>query len=219
MSTTKATTPTPLAYLVLSGSSRSGSYNTALARQVGEEVVTLGGTSTLRTIADYEMPHYTHELEARRFPESARALREDVRDADGVILTSPEFNASVPGAVKNVIDWLSRFRPQPFNEKQLLLMSASPSMVGGNRGLWALRIPLEHLGARVYPDMFSLAQAHHAFGEGGRISNPELTKRLRTTVSAFMALTEAATRYRCSQHIWSEFPGEASDSPVVARRE
>ena len=69
--------------------------------------------------------------------------------------------AAVDGRAREPVSFLvSRFRPQPFNERHGLLVSASPSMVGGNRGLWALRIPFEHLGARLYLDMFSLAQAH-----------------------------------------------------------
>jgi len=85
----------------------------------------------------------------------------------------------MPGLLKNAIDWVSRYEPQPFNERHALLLSASPSMVGGNRGLWALRVPLEHLGARVYPDMFSLAQAHKAFDAQGRLSDPRLQERFR----------------------------------------
>jgi len=81
--------------------------------------------------------------------------------------------------LKNAIDWVSRYEPQPFNERNALLLSASPSMIGGNRGLWALRVPLEHLGARVYPDMFSLAQAHKAFDPQGRLSDPRLERALR----------------------------------------
>ena len=65
-------------------------------------------------------------------------------------------------------------------------MSASPSMVGGNRGLWTLRIPLEHLGARVYPDMFSLAQAHQAFDTTGRLVDAALAERFTTTISGFL---------------------------------
>src|SRR5205807_813524 len=79
------------------------------------------------------------------------------------IISSPEYNGSMSGALKNLIDWTSRFRPQPFDTRHGLLLAASPSLAGGNRGLWALRIPLEHLGARVFPDMFSLAMAHRAF--------------------------------------------------------
>ena len=74
----------------------------------------------------------------------------------------------MPGLLKNTVDWVSRYQPQPFNERSGLLLSAPPSMVGGNRGVWTLRIPFEHLGARIYPDMFSLAQAHNAFDDEGR---------------------------------------------------
>ena len=100
------------------------------------------------------------------------------------MIASPEYNASMPGVLKNAIDWVSRFRPQPFNELHGLLMSASPSMVGGNRGLWALRVPFEHLGARIYPDMFSLAQAHKAFDGDGRLADEALGTRFEQRSSA-----------------------------------
>jgi NAD(P)H-dependent FMN reductase len=99
-------------------------------------------------------------------------------------------------------------RPQPFNGKQALLMSASPSMVGGNRGLWSLRVPLEHLGTRVYPDMFSLAQANQAFADDGRIANPRLQQRFDDTLRCFLDLVEAAKHYRGLRKQWVEFLGE-----------
>jgi NAD(P)H-dependent FMN reductase len=114
----------------------------------------------------------------------------------------------MPGVLKNVIDWTSRFRPQPFNGRQGLLVSASPSMAGGNRGLWSLRVPLEHLGARVYPDMFSLAQAHTAFADDGRIANDLLQKRFEDTIGCFMDLVEAAKHYPGLKKQWVEFLGE-----------
>lgn len=125
------------------------------------------------------------------------------------------------GMFKNLIDWTSRFRPQPFDGKQGLLLSASPSMVGGNRGLWALRVPLEHLGARVYPDMFSLAQSHKALVDGD-IADPVLRGRLVATITAFLSLAEASKNYACIKRAWVEFlgetPGEAADriDPVPA---
>jgi len=64
---------------------------------------------------------------------------------DAFLISSPEYNASMPGMLKNAIDWVSRYRPQRFNEMHGLPMSASPSMVGGNRGLWSLRVPFGHL--------------------------------------------------------------------------
>jgi chromate reductase, NAD(P)H dehydrogenase (quinone) len=91
-------------------------------------------------------------------PDGTKRLSDKILATDAFMIVSPEYNASMPGQLKNVIDWASRTRPQPFNGKQALLLSASPSMTGGNRGLSALRIPLEHRGAHVYPDMFSLAR-------------------------------------------------------------
>ena len=133
-------------------------------------------------------------------------------------MSSPEYNASVPGVLKNAIDWVSRYRPQPFNELHGLLLSASPSMVGGNRGLWALRIPLEHLGARVYPDMFSLAQAHNALADDGRIANEQLHERFENNIANFMDLVEAATHYPCVKRAWVEYLGEQPD-PLIDRVE
>ena len=92
-------------------------------------------------------------------------------------------------------------------------MSASPSMVGGNRGLWSLRIPLEHLGMRVYPDMFSLAQAHKAFSDN-RLADATLQERFDKTVECFMDLVEAAKHYRGLKKQWVEFLGERPDAAI-----
>ena len=85
-------------------------------------------------------------------------------------------------------------------------------MVGGNRGLWALRVPLEHLGARVYPDMFSLAQAHQALDTDGRLTNAELASRFERTIVAFIDLVEAAKHYPCAKKAWIEFLEEHPNS-------
>jgi chromate reductase len=97
-------------------------------------------------------------------------------------------------------------------------MSASPSMVGGNRGLWALRVPLEHLGSRVYPDMFSLAQAHQAFDGEGQLADDELRARFEHTIVGFMDLVEASKHYPCAKTKWIEYLGERPD-PVIDRVE
>jgi chromate reductase, NAD(P)H dehydrogenase (quinone) len=97
-------------------------------------------------------------------------------------------------------------------------MSASPSMAGGNRGLWALRVPLEHLGARVYPDMFSLAQAHMAFDSEGRIANQQLQERFDANIVNFMDQVEASKHYPCVKRAWVEYLGEHPD-PVLDRAE
>jgi chromate reductase len=113
----------------------------------------------------------------------------------------------MPGTIKNLIDWTSRFRPQPFDTRHGLLISASPSLAGGNRGLWALRMPLEHLGTRIFPDMFSLSMAHKAFA-GDEIADPALRTRFERNLQAFLSLAEAAKHYPCIKKAWVEFLGE-----------
>ena len=168
---------------------------------------------------DFEAPAYDEDAQrGDGFPAGAEALRTRLEACDAFVISSPEYNFSMPGVLKNTIDWVSRFRPQPFNEVQAMLMSASPSMVGGNRGLWSLRVPLEHLGARVYPDMFSLAKAHEAFDESGRLADERLQERFDTTIAKFMDLVEAARHYPCIKRAWVEHLGEQPD-PVVDRVE
>jgi len=86
-------------------------------------------------------------------------------------------------------------------------------MVGGNRGLWALRMPLEHLGARIYPDMFSLAQAHKALVDGD-IADAALRARFEKNLQAFLSLAEAAKNYPCMKRAWVEFLGEPPGSGI-----
>jgi len=97
-------------------------------------------------------------------------------------------------------------------------MSASPSMVGGNRALWSLRMPLEHLGSRVFPNMFSLAMAHKAYSPEGNIADETLAQRFEQNLVAFMSLVEAAKNYPCIKKAWVEFLGEKPD-PITERVE
>jgi chromate reductase, NAD(P)H dehydrogenase (quinone) len=197
--------------LVFAASLRQQSLNARLAELAAGFMESRGATVDRATMAEFDCPSYDQDDEAQ-MPTGAESLRRRLTGADAVVIAAPEYNASMPGVLKNTIDWTSRFRPQPFNGKQAMLLSASPSMVGGNRGLWATRIPLEHLGARVYPDMFSLAQAHDSFGEDGRLSNATLQKRFEETLSCFMDLVEADKHYSRMKKQWVEFLGERPDA-------
>ncbi len=137
-------------------------------------------------LKDFEMPLYSQDIEEKAIPANALALKQKMDEAEAIIISSPEYNFSVPGVLKNAVDWVSRTKPQPFRGKQILLMSASPSMVGGNRGLWSLRVSLEALGAHVYPDMFSLSLAHEAFNEKDELKDQKLNKDLEKLVSSFI---------------------------------
>ena len=136
-----------LRFLVFSASLRSDSLNTDLATLAAITIRAKGGDVDLASMADFDCPSYNQDVQlGQGFPDVAQQFRRRLEACDGFVISSPEYNGSMPGVLKNSIDWVSRFNPQPFNEHHALLLSASPSMVGGNRGLWSLRVPLEHLG-------------------------------------------------------------------------
>jgi chromate reductase len=199
--------------LVFGASLRDGSLNDRLASLAARVVEFHGGTVDRATMKDFDCPSYDGDDEsAGRIPEGAVRFKDRILGSDAFLIVSPEYNASMPGYLKNVIDWASRFRPQPFTRRYGMLMSASPSMVGGNRGLWSLRIPLEHLGARVYPDMFSLAQAHQAFGTDNTLKDAKLQERFDATIACWLQGVEAVKHYPMMKTQWVEFLGEKPDS-------
>jgi chromate reductase, NAD(P)H dehydrogenase (quinone) len=202
----------PVHVLVLTASLRRDSLNGRLAALACDVFERTGATVDHGELRTFDSPSFDQDVELDDgVPEAVQRFCERLKAADAFVIASPEYNASIPGGLKNLIDWASRVRPQPFNGKQCFLISASPSMAGGNRGLWALRVPLEHLGTRVYPDMFSLAQAHEAFAPDGRLANDMLQKRFAETIRCFLDLVEAAKHYPALKKQWVEFLGERPD--------
>lgn len=190
-----------------------------MARLAAIAIEKNGGVVDFANMSEFDCPSFNQDLEVDTiYPPGAEELRKRITANDAFVISSPEYNGSIPGLLKNSIDWVSRFRPQPFNERHALLMSASPSMGGGNHGLWSLRIPLEKLGSNVFSAMFSLATAHKAFTPEGTIADETLSKRFDDNLVAFMNLVEAAKHYPCMKKAWVEFLGEQPD-PVTERVE
>jgi NAD(P)H-dependent FMN reductase len=210
-----------LKVLVFAASLRAESLNRKLAELAARGAERLGATVDLASMRDFDVPLYDGDLEAGEgVPEGARELQRRLLASDALIICSPEYNASMPGTIKNLIDWDVALLAQPFDGRHALLLSASPSRAGGNRGLWALRVPLEHLGARVFPDMFSLSRADNAFA-GKELADVALRGRFETNLAAFLSLAEAAKHYPCIKRAWIEFlsetPGAGADrvDPLV----
>jgi chromate reductase len=205
-----STSPPPptLKVLVFAASLRAGSLNRTLAALAARVATENGATVDLASMRDFDVPSYDGDADLpQEIPAGAKELQRRLSDSDAFIISSPEYNASMPGILKNLIDWTSRFRPQPFDGRHGLLLSASPSLGGGNRGLWALRVPLEHLGSRIFPNMFSLSMAHTAFA-GDDLADPALRARFDKNLQAFLSLAEAARHYPCVKRAWVEFLGE-----------
>jgi chromate reductase len=200
--------PATIKVLVLAASLRAESLNRKLAALAARVAAASGATVDQASMHDFDVPFYDGDLEGvQGIPAGAKEFERRLTESDAFIIASPEYNASMPGILKNLIDWTSRIRPQPFDGRHGLLLSASPSMVGGNRGLWTLRVPLEHLGARVFPDMFSLSMAHKAFNNDDLIDTA-LRARFDKSLQAFLSLAEAARHYPCMKRAWVEFLGE-----------
>jgi len=161
--------------LVFAGSARADSLNKKLARAAAQAVRDAGGDATLIDLDDFPMPVYHGDLEARAgAPAQARELKALFLAHHGLLIASPENNASVSSLLKNTLDWLSR--PEggqsglvPYQGKVAAIVSASPGALGGLRGLVHLRQILMTLNVLVLSEQLALSRAHEAFGEDGAL--------------------------------------------------
>jgi chromate reductase, NAD(P)H dehydrogenase (quinone) len=135
--------------LVICGSLRKGSYNAALARTL--PALAPAGMK-LRAAPSFErMPIYNHDIqEATGFPAEAVSWADAIRSADALIIVSPEYNWSIPGGLKNAIDWVSRMKDQPFKDKPVALQSCAGGILGGSRMQYHLRQSLTSVDAFVF---------------------------------------------------------------------
>jgi chromate reductase, NAD(P)H dehydrogenase (quinone) len=127
---------TPLHFVTLVGSLRRGSYNAAIARalpSLAPERVTIGA---LGSVGDF--PHYDADVPAESLPVVAK-MGEAISSADGLIIVTPEYNYSVPGALKNALDWLSRLPTPPLRNKPVAIQTGSTGLIGGARAQYHLR--------------------------------------------------------------------------------
>jgi chromate reductase len=137
----------PLHFVVMVGSLRKGSFSAAIARALPElapEGVTI---EPLPSVGEF--PLYNHDLLDSGFPPIVASTAETIRKADGVVIVTPEYNHSIPGVLKNAIDWISRLPDQPFAGKPIALESSSPSLFGGIRAQLHLRHVFVYLDGRV----------------------------------------------------------------------
>lgn len=135
--------------LVICGSLRKGSYNAALARTL--PALAPAGMK-LRSAQSFEhFPIYNFDIQnATGFPAEVNAWAEAIHSADGLIIVSPEYNWSIPGGLKNAIDWVSRMKDQPFKDKPVALQSAAGGILGGSRMQYHLRQSLTSVDAILF---------------------------------------------------------------------
>lgn len=177
----------------MAGSLRAGSLNKKLIAAAKTAAESHGATVDLVELKDFPLPLYDGDVQTEDgHPEAAVALGERIRTADALMIASPEYNHSLPGVLKNAIDWLSRQRPNPFSTgKPTFLLGTSPGPAGASRGLWQLRIPLEVIGAYVHPQMFALPFGDKALTDDGRLAEDERQAKLNEAVGDFLTAAKA----------------------------
>ena len=141
--------------VTICGSLRKASYNHMLVRAL--PALAPAGMKFQESPAYDHFPLYNADLHADgKFPTLVTAFADAIRAADGVIFVSPEYNYTIPGALKNAVDWVSRLKDQPFKEKPVAIQSASQGPLGGARMQYHLRMALTFSDALLFgrPEIF-----------------------------------------------------------------
>lgn len=173
--------------LSFAGALRADSLNKKLAGEALRLATEVGATGEFIDLKDFPMPLYDGDIEATSgLPAGVKALGAKIAAADGLIIATPEYNGSIPGVLKNVVDWLSRDKPMSLAGKHLLLLAASPGALGGVRGLWHTRVPFEALGMHVFPGMMGLPGAATAFDDNGRLKEEKPLAQLKALVEQYV---------------------------------
>lgn len=175
--------------LAISGSLRDDSNNTALLRALREEApegVDVEIWHGLKAI-----PPYDSDDDVVPGPEAVEAFRELVRESDAVVFATPEYNSSVPGALKNALDWASR--PLATNAYRNMPVAVISSSAGAFGGVWAaaeLRKVLGAMGARVTEAELAVGHAAEKFGDDGRLADDDVRAGLRDALQTLIAAVD-----------------------------
>ena len=173
--------------LAFAASLRQASINRKLLHVAVDVARAQGAEVDVHHFSEFEFSYYSGDRQdAEGIPAPVQRMAKLVEANDGLLLASPEYNYSLPGTLKNTIDWLSRIKPSPLRGRWALLLGASNGIFGGIRGLWQLRIPLEGLGTHVFPDMYALSNGTTAFDEQGRLKDPAYQERLEKLVASYL---------------------------------
>jgi len=190
---------TPPKILAFAGSLRRDSSNKMLVKLAAEGARAAGAEVTYLDLKELPMPVYDGDLEQEEGqPENAARFRELLMQHQGFLISTPEYNSSIPGAFKNAIDWATRTAEKKgstdvFQGKIVGLMSASPGPFGAARSLVVVRSILTHIGTIVIPESISVAKAHEAFGPDGKLKDPKQQANVEKVGARLVQVVAALT--------------------------
>lgn len=180
--------------LGICGSLRAGSFNTMALALAGRS---LPDGVQLEVLDWRKVPPFDADLLASGFPQEVVAMRERVRAADGIVIATPEYNFSIPGMLKNLLDWISRGEDQPLRGKPVAILSAATGPLGGARVQYDLRRVLLFVDAMVMgkPEVF-IGHAQTKFAGDGTCTDEATGKFVQTQMQAFADWVHAVQRMR-----------------------
>lgn len=172
--------------LLIAASHRPGSLNRKLVNLAMPLLEAEGFAVESPDYKEFDLPLFNDdERERGIIPDRCLQLAKRFEAVDALVISSPEYNWSYPGSLKNLIDWLSHFSPSPLAKKPVLLMSATPSKRGGVLGLEHLKSPLESQGMFIYPSSLLLSEAHTAFTPEEEFADATQAQRLQRLIAEF----------------------------------
>lgn len=172
---------------LLGGSLRAESLNGRLLAHLAREAAGRGHETAAFSGLSLAMPLYAEGLPV---PPEAQAIQQGLLEAQGLILVSPEYNAGIPGHLKNAVDWLSTLKPSPWTGLPVLLCAASPGAFGGARGLMAWRATLANMGALVVPEVLTVPHAEQQLDPDGAPTDPRTRAQAERALTALVTLAE-----------------------------
>ena len=184
--------------LVIPGSVRNRSHNARLAALAAKELTLADADVSRISLSDYAMPLYDADRdEVSGAPSNAMKLKTMMAAHQGIFIVSPEYNASIPPLLKNAIDWVSRVRERgeppyaAFHGRVFALASASSELLGGARGLIALRQVLElGCGAMVIPEQLTVPNAENAFDDLDNLKDERQATALKSVARRLVELAQ-----------------------------